>query len=100
MRAFVRACRYFAVVAVVPRLFLVGFLIIGGVAVGSALAGPVSTADVLSPLLTLQMFAAASGFDLPARRGHYDLLLTSGVDRKSTRLNSSHTDISRMPSSA
>ena len=24
----------------------------------------------------------------------------SGVDRKSTRLNSSHTDISRMPSSA
>ena len=24
----------------------------------------------------------------------------SGIDRKSTRLNSSHTDISRMPSSA
>ena len=60
MRAFVRACRYFAVVAVVPRLFLVGFLIIGGVAVGSALAGPVSTAPhvlVVSsklPVKTLQ----------------------------------------------
>ena len=26
--------------------------------------------------------------------------LEAGVDRKSTRLNSSHTDISRMPSSA
>ena len=26
--------------------------------------------------------------------------LTEAVDRKSTRLNSSHTDISRMPSSA
>ena len=26
--------------------------------------------------------------------------LTEGEDRKSTRLNSSHTDISRMPSSA
>ena len=28
------------------------------------------------------------------------LTLPSGGDRKSTRLNSSHTDISRMPSSA
>ena len=27
-------------------------------------------------------------------------LMTAGPDRKSTRLNSSHTDISRMPSSA
>ena len=26
--------------------------------------------------------------------------IQTGVDRKSTRLNSSHTDISRMPSSA
>ena len=34
---------------------------------------------------------------------HCDLVITSGgtgLDRKSTRLNSSHTDISRMPSSA
>ena len=29
-----------------------------------------------------------------------DLEDTASVDRKSTRLNSSHTDISRMPSSA
>ena len=29
-----------------------------------------------------------------------DAQLATGVDRKSTRLNSSHTDISRMPSSA
>ena len=28
------------------------------------------------------------------------IILGTGVDRKSTRLNSSHTDISRMPSSA
>ena len=27
-------------------------------------------------------------------------ILITGIDRKSTRLNSSHTDISRMPSSA
>ena len=31
---------------------------------------------------------------------HYDALLYGCIDRKSTRLNSSHTDISRMPSSA
>ena len=30
----------------------------------------------------------------------YDVLMTYLADRKSTRLNSSHTDISRMPSSA
>ena len=30
----------------------------------------------------------------------YPPFVTSSVDRKSTRLNSSHTDISRMPSSA
>ena len=35
--------------------------------------------------------------------GPFGALLSSGIftrDRKSTRLNSSHTDISRMPSSA
>ena len=31
---------------------------------------------------------------------HYKQILTYKADRKSTRLNSSHTDISRMPSSA
>ena len=30
----------------------------------------------------------------------FPALLPGGLDRKSTRLNSSHTDISRMPSSA
>ena len=34
----------------------------------------------------------------PLRNARYHLLVT--VDRKSTRLNSSHTDSSRMPSSA
>ena len=32
--------------------------------------------------------------------GQYDYVLNLSADRKSTRLNSSHTDISRMPSSA
>ena len=37
----------------------------------------------------------------PAQRAELDwLLYNKPLDRKSTRLNSSHTDISRMPSSA
>jgi hypothetical protein len=36
----------------------------------------------LTPILLLQLFGAASGFDVPARRGHYDLLLTHGVARR------------------
>ena len=31
---------------------------------------------------------------------HFELTSIEDIDRKSTRLNSSHTDISRMPSSA
>ena len=40
----------------------------------------------------------ASGLD-PAAEGYEDRLFEAG-DRKSTRLNSSHLDLSRMPSSA
>jgi hypothetical protein len=35
----------------------------------------------MRPVLLLQLFAASSGFEVPARRGHYDLLLTSGHRR-------------------
>jgi hypothetical protein len=37
--------------------------------------------DVTVPVLLLQMFAVSSGFAVPARRGHFDLLLTGGVSR-------------------
>ena len=41
-------------------------------------------------------------FILPSFRGTFEapLVIYDHGDRKSTRLNSSHTDISRMPSSA
>ena len=46
----------------------------------------------------------APGFDLTDQQGRQHRLVDYHgrwlVDRKSTRLNSSHTDISRMPSSA
>jgi hypothetical protein len=37
--------------------------------------------EALMPVLLLQLFVASSGFQLPARRGHFDLLLTSGAPR-------------------
>ena len=45
--------------------------------------------------LALKGFAAAN-----RQSGRNEILISAIEDRKSTRLNSSHTDISRMPSSA
>jgi hypothetical protein len=42
---------------------------------------PGTAANALLPVLVLQLFAASSGFALPARRGHYDLILTIGERR-------------------
>ena len=50
--------------------------LLGGVAMA---AGAASGVTVLTPLLVLQIFAAASGFGLALRRGHYDLVLSRGV---------------------
>ena len=48
------------------------------------------------------MLADTKGLDEQERRRaeYYFRQILSALDRKSTRLNSSHTDISRMPSSA
>ena len=47
-------------------------------------------------------FALWRSAQLGSKKWFVALLIfnTAGIDRKSTRLNSSHTDISRMPSSA
>jgi hypothetical protein len=47
---------------------------------------PTRSSNALIPVLVLQSFAASSGFALPARRGHYDLLLTRGNSRTSIAL--------------
>jgi hypothetical protein len=75
------AVRYFVVVSVVPRLFLAGFIVAVAAAAVRLTSNPMVAIDVLTPVLLLQLFVAASGFQLPARRGHFDLLLTSGAPR-------------------
>ncbi len=75
------ALRYFRVVAVVPPLFLAGFVFAALLAAIRLTSDPSSAVAALTPVLELQLFAAASGFEVPARRGYYDLLLTSGAAR-------------------
>jgi hypothetical protein len=73
--------RFFVVVPVVPRAMLAAFglaTVVGGTALMINVDQGVMT---VAPVLLLQLFAAASGFMVPARRGHYDLLLTRGDSR-------------------
>ena len=66
---------------------------------------PSSTSEItVSAQGLLRRFGAHTAVDgvtLELKRGEIlGFLGPNGADRKSTRLNSSHTDISRMPSSA
>ena len=78
---FLYAVRYFQVVGVVPPLFVGGFVIAVVAAAAQLTSDPSAAIDALTPVLLLQLFVASSGFQFPARRGHYDLLLTSGTPR-------------------
>jgi hypothetical protein len=68
--------RFFQVVSPLSGLVVwtFGVLVIADACI--VVLAPGRTAGALAPLLLLQMFAASSGFALPARRGHYDVLLT------------------------
>ena len=81
MRSLTYLFRFFHVVSPLPGLVVwtFGTLVIGASALVSV--APRRTGGALAPLLVLQMFAASSGFAVPARRGHYDLLLTRSGGR-------------------
>jgi hypothetical protein len=73
--------RFFRTVPPVPSLMHGTFAVVVVTAALATAADPGRTTQALVPLLLLQVFAAASGFAGPARRGHYDLLLTRGEGR-------------------
>lgn len=75
------AIRYFIIVAVVPRLFVAGFVVSIAAATVRLAADPSVAVDALTPVLLLHLFVSSSGYEYPARRGYYDLLLTSGARR-------------------
>ena len=68
-------------VPVVPPLFSAAFAIAVGAAALRLMSDASAAIDALTPVLLLQLFVASSGFRFAARRGYYDLLLTSGTPR-------------------
>jgi hypothetical protein len=81
MRSLLYTIRFFSMVAPVPRLMVQAMVAVGSLAAVLIVSDPERSARALIPLLLLQLFAASSGFMVPARRGHYDLLLTGGYSR-------------------
>ena len=76
MSGFWWTVRFFRIVPPVPPL-IVGLLAIATAATGVViLVHSTDATDALMAVFFLQMFAASSGFMVPARRGYYDLLLT------------------------
>ena len=73
--------RFFAVVPPVSRMMTATFAVVVVIDAVLLLADPQLGPRAMRPVLLLQAFAAASGFTVPARRGHYDLLLTRGYRR-------------------
>jgi hypothetical protein len=73
--------RFFWLVSVLPTLMIGGFIVTAAVACVAVGIDPSLTANALVPVLMLHMFASSSGFAGGARRGYYDLVLTSGDTR-------------------
>ena len=73
--------RFFRIVPPVPALLRVALVTVTAVATLTVVWQPARVGMALTPVLLVQLFAASSGFMLPARRGHYDLLLTTGHSR-------------------
>ena len=74
--------RFFLVVPPMPLLMVGALVVATGVSAVVILVEPSRVSGALTPILLLQLFACSSGFDVPARRGHYDLLLTRGEARR------------------
>ena len=87
--------RFFLVVPPMPLLMVGALFVVTGVSAVVIVVEPSRTAAALTPILLLQLFACSSGFDVPARRGHYDLLLTRGEVRR--RVIVAHWAASALP---
>lgn len=72
---------FFRVVPPVSSMMTMTFVVMTTLAAGVIVGHPDRAAGALTPVLLLQLFATSSGFFVPARRGHYDLLLTRGGSR-------------------
>jgi hypothetical protein len=78
--------RFFHVVPPVPSMMKGTFAVLTLASAVAIVTDAGTATGALVPVLLLQAFAASSGFTLPARRGHYDLLFTRGNSRTSIAL--------------
>jgi hypothetical protein len=81
IRRLLHLARFFIVVRVVPGAMLAAFGLATVVGAAVLVMDAQHGVRVAAPVLLLQLFASASGFMVPARRGYYDLLLTRGDSR-------------------
>jgi hypothetical protein len=81
MRRWIDVFRFFAVAPPMPLLMIGALVVVTSVAAIAIVVDPRMAVRALTPVLLLQLFACSSGFDVPARRGHYDLLMTRGQTR-------------------
>jgi hypothetical protein len=77
----VRPLAFYRVVPLHSPYMWLALLVVTGTGVVLLLFDPSSGEQVVTPIVFLQMFAASTGFAVPARRGHYDLLMTGGAGR-------------------
>jgi hypothetical protein len=72
---------FYRVVPLHSSYMRLALLIVTGLGTVMLVVNPLSGEQVVVPVVALQMFAASTGFAVPARRGHYDLLMTGGAGR-------------------
>lgn len=95
MSSWLYLARFFLVVPPMPLLMVGAFAVTTCIAAIVIVVEPARAAGALTPVLLLQLFACSSGFDVPARRGHYDILLTHGATRR--RIVIGHWAASALP---
>jgi hypothetical protein len=81
MRQVGQLVRFFHVVRVVPTSTLAGFVFIVSIGGIVTILDPRDAPRALGPVLLLQLLASSSGFQVPARRGYFDLPLSCGHAR-------------------
>ena len=91
----IRPLRFFRVVSLHSPYLLLGLAVVGILGIVTVSLDHAEGTYALTPVLLLQMFAVSSGFQVPARRGHFDLLLSGGCTR--FRIVVTHWALSVLP---
>jgi hypothetical protein len=84
VRRWFLAVAFFVAVPPLSHLMVASFVAITAAAAIATSVDADRARAALVPTLVLQVFATSTGFATHARRGHYDLLLTTGVGRLRT----------------